>query len=79
MGFHMPEFPVGELKNDLRPWQAVAHIEIGAAGLVEHVFLIERADEPTANAVLLRNIRRGRLSRIGEKCSGRVTVVFGKR
>jgi len=76
-GFQVPEFPEGVLKQFDKPWRVAVYVEIGNDGRVEHVFLESGNHDPAVDAAVVRHMHRGKLSRPGTGCTGRVTVSFG--
>jgi hypothetical protein len=77
--FQAADLPAEAQKASRQPWQAVMQVEIGNDGRVEDVFLEGGSGNQALDAVLVQWAYRGKVSRAGERCGGRVAVNFGAR
>jgi hypothetical protein len=76
-GFEAPAFTEEELKRFDKPWQVVVYVDVNAAGQPAHVLLETGCEDSKINATVVRAMYRGKVSKPGAACSGRVTLSYG--
>ena len=75
--FKVPDFAGGRLPIFDKPWQVRVHVDLDEEGRVKHVLLESGCDDPAINAMVIREMYRGRgKARKGSIHGGSVTVGF---
>jgi hypothetical protein len=73
--FELPAFATNDvLMARAKPWQVVAHVDVGADGRSENVLIELGCEDPQVNATIVRWLDRGVAGKAGVPVSGRVTV-----
>lgn len=77
LGFRFPDFPAS-VTNSGKAWTAAVTVEIGDAGLPEHVFLETPSENKDVNKAVVRTISQGMLAKPGQKCEGKIKIEYRK-
>lgn len=72
--FELPAYTNGMPAAPSKPWQVVAHVDVGEDGRVENVLIELGCEDPQVNATIARWLNRGVARRTGGAVSGRVTL-----
>lgn len=76
-GFEVPEFPAESVKRSGKPWMVTVHVATDDDGMTKHVFLETGCEDQEVNAMVVKTVGRGRLSKRGKRCEGRIVVNYG--
>ena len=72
--FELPPCTNDVVALPAKPWQAAAHVDVGADGRTENVLIEMGCEYPQVNATIARWLERGVSGQVGAAVSGRVTV-----
>jgi hypothetical protein len=77
--FDLPADPLPPGTNGVRtqpdkPWQVVAHVDVGTDGRTENVLIELGCEDSRLNATIARWLQRGVAGRAGAPVSGRITI-----
>jgi len=77
--FRLPSLDAEAFVAAGRPWQVRVHVDVGADGVPEHVFLETPCEFASVNAEIVRRMYEARPGEKGSSFSGWVSVSYGPR
>ena len=75
--FEAPPLLAEEAKRFDKPWQVTVYVEVNEAGAPTHVILDAGCDDAKINSAVVKALHRGKASKPGPACGGRVVVSYG--